>query len=200
MFTSYNVVANPSGWVLDYGWSFIIDNNDKMFYALGEDLSKIQLKSDRIVLTHETGAWGMQYQGSRTNLTDFADTGNDFITTFNNNASIGTISNNTVYWPSDSYTPKYVNVTTSGEVKILAANFKEDLTAFNAASPPQVYIDKSISQIIVKSNHTVAATTIELSFQEAVDTGELNDMGVAFLLLFIICGFLLIIYLVVKRK
>ncbi len=170
-----------------------------MFYALGEDLSQIQMKNDRLVLTHETGAWGLQYSGSRSNITDFADAGNEFITTFNNNASVGILSNNTVYWPVDMDSPKYVNITTSGEVKILAVNFKEDINAFNAASPPAVFIDPSNSQIIVMSNHTTIETEIEISFQEGPE-GLPNDFGVMLLILFILGGFILIIYLVVKKK
>ncbi len=199
-FSGYSVYSQTAtGWDLDVGWSFIIDNNDKIYYALDERISDITLKSDRLSITHSSGTWGFQYVGSKSNITDLSDAGNSFLTTLNNNASIATISNNTIYWPAASYTPKYVNITNDAQIKILAANFKEDLTAFNSVSPPAVFIDKTNSQLIVKSNHTTEATIIEISFQEAPDTG-LNDFGVILLMLLVSAGFLLIIYLVVKRK
>ena len=180
--------------------SFIIDNNDKMFYALGEDLSQIQMQNDRLLLTHESGAWGFQYQGSKSNITDLADTGNDFITTLNNNASLNTISNNTVYWSANVDNPKFVNITDSSETKILAANFKQDINAFNLANPPVVFVDLSNSQIIVKSNHTVEQTTIEISFQEAVETGILDIIGGALMIGLLVVAFTVVFIIVILRR
>ncbi len=171
-----------------------------MFYALGEDLSQIQMQSDRLVLTHSSGAWGLQYQGSRSNITDFADAGNSFITTFNNNASISTISNNTVYWPPDVDNPKFVNITSGSEIQILAANFKEDITAFNAANPPAVFINQSNSQILVKSNHTVEQTQIEISFQEAVVTGIPSLAGISILIIAMAAFFFVFLFILRRKK
>ncbi len=200
VFSGYNVYSQTAeGWHLDAGWSFIIDNNDKMFYALNERISDLTLENDRLSITHSSGAWGFQYQGSKSNITDLADAGNSFITTFNNNASVTTISNNTVYWPPDVDSPKFVNVTTGSEIQILAANFKEDPIAFNLATPPAVFIDKTSSQIIVKSNHTTEATVIEISFQENVVTGIPSIAGIGILIIALAAFFFVLIF-ILRRK
>lgn len=200
LFSNYNIFATPDDWALNFDWSFIINNNDKMFYGLGDDLSNIQMQSDRLVLTHISGAWGLQYQGGNSTINGFAIAGNDFITTFNNNATIATISNNTVYWPADAFNPKYVNVTTTTEQQILAANFKEDLAAFQAANPPAVFIDLTESQVIVKSNHTVAETQIEISFQENVETGIPSLGGIGILIIALSLFFFVLIFLLRRKK
>ena len=192
--------ATFDGWNLDPHMSFIIDNNDKMFYALGEDLSQIQMQSDRLLLTHESGAWGFQYQGSKSNISDLADAGNSFITRLNNNATIATISNNTVYWSANVDNPKFVNITDSSEIQILAANFKEDINAFNLADPPAVFIDLSNSQINIKSNHTTEATVIKISFQEAVVTGIPSLAGISILIIAMAAFFFVFLFILRRKK
>ncbi len=200
-FSGYTVYSQTvTGWDLDVGWSFIIDNNDKMFYALDERISDLTLENDRLSLTHSSGTWGFQYQGSKSNITDLADAGNSFITTLNNNATVAVISNNTVYWPPDVDNPKFVNITDSSEIQILAANFKEDITAFNAANPPAVFIDLSNSQILVKSNHTVEQTVVEISFQEAVVTGIPSLGGIGILILVMVAIFFVFLFILRRKR
>ncbi len=201
LFSNYSIFAAPDDWALDFGWSFIIDNNDKIFYSLGEDLSDIGMQSDRLRLIHESGTWGFQYEGQESNITDLADSGNNFITTLNNNATIAVISNNTVYWDPNVDNPKFVNITTVDEVQIIAANFKQNLAAFNLASPPAVFVDLTQNQIIVKSNHTVEETTIKISFQEEVATGIFDILGGALIIGLLVFGFIIVfIIALIKRK
>jgi len=209
LFTPITTFSVSNGLSLDNGWSFKIGSGNKIYYNVSSNLDNIILRTDRLELQHISGDWGLQYQGGNTNLTSFPETTNNYVMTIYNNATINTVSNNTVYWDYLAFNPKYIKIYDLDVTQINEDNFKLNYLAHQASTSPSIYVDYTTNTLEIKTNNSIQQNIIEISFQEqsivppitTVLPNNINYGGTIYLgiVVSLILSLLLVIY-VIRRK